>query len=67
MPALATRFLHPGITTLFALKVSLPATLDVALRLLACRKTKVPEASVMVAEVDPESKVMVVCVESTWL
>jgi hypothetical protein len=60
LPALALRFLQPEITTLFALKVSLPATEATAEIDLAWRKYKVPAAIVTVEVVEPNAKVMVV-------
>jgi len=42
--AKAVKFLHPGIITLFALKVNFPATVGVALTALVVLKVKVPTA-----------------------
>jgi hypothetical protein len=60
LPAVAIRFLQPEITTLFALKVSFPATDATAEIDFAWRKYKVPAAIVTVEEVEPKAKVIVV-------
>ncbi len=50
--AIAVTFLHPGIITLFALKVSFPATVGVADITFMVLKTRFPAASETVAELD---------------
>jgi hypothetical protein len=40
----ANKFLHPAITTLFALNVSRPAVFTVAVSTLACRYKRAPVA-----------------------
>jgi hypothetical protein len=50
--ASAAKFLQPGIITLFALKVSLPATEGVADKVFVVRKYKLPTTSAIDADED---------------
>jgi hypothetical protein len=59
----AVKLLQPGIITLFALKVNLPATDATAVIALLCLKISSPAAIETVAVVLPIAKVIVVCVD----
>ena len=63
LPALTALFLQPGRIFPATLKVILPATVATAVMFLACRKVRLPGASVREALTEPLAIVIVVAVE----